>query len=463
MKRFLALFTAVLLCLTLLSGCGSNDTTPSGGDTPTPPVSPSNTGGSTPTGDITSPAVTDPTVTPTADPTPTPTPEPTPPANLVEYKGPMYHVFYHFLIAFPEIAAKSDYAGSLYADCVTPTEYWRSLEELYKNNFVIYDLNEYIVRNADGTVSNKPIMVPEGKKPLIISFDDMSYYRSNHGKGIADKVIIDENGNYAMYTMPVGATEPLITYDNGTIPLLEKFVAEHPDFSPFGAKGLLAMTGFDGILGYRINRESPNQQSEIEAVKPLVEKLKADGWYFGSHSYGHIRMGSISLDKMKTDTQHWIDEIMSVVGKTDIYVFAFGDYPKSHDDPRFQYMLESGFKIICGVGMGPYFRKYDTYAFMDRAYIDGNSLTNAHGGQHKYLVALMDPYYVYCPEERGGRPMPNAPTNTTQPPSPTPGNPSPPAASPSPTAPPSPDVSPVLPPDDADLPDDEPSPTPPEA
>ena len=26
---------------------------------------------------------------------------------------------------------------------------------------------------------------------------------------------------------------------------------EHPDFSPFGAKGCLSLTGYEGILGYR--------------------------------------------------------------------------------------------------------------------------------------------------------------------------------------------------------------------
>ena len=35
------------------------------------------------------------------------------------------------------------------------------------------------------------------------------------------------------------------------VPLIDTFVKEHPDFSYHGRKGILAMTGYDGVLGYR--------------------------------------------------------------------------------------------------------------------------------------------------------------------------------------------------------------------
>ena len=35
------------------------------------------------------------------------------------------------------------------------------------------------------------------------------------------------------------------------IPLIDTFVEEHPDFSYHGAKGIIALTGYNGVLGYR--------------------------------------------------------------------------------------------------------------------------------------------------------------------------------------------------------------------
>mgnify|MGYP000718429092 FL=1 len=33
------------------------------------------------------------------------------------------------------------------------------------------------------------------------------------------------------------------------VPLIDRFVEEHPDFSYRGAKGIVALTGYNGILG----------------------------------------------------------------------------------------------------------------------------------------------------------------------------------------------------------------------
>ncbi len=383
---------ALLLALFALAGCSylpssspSNAPGSSGGDLPSD--APSSSPAALPSPD--------PTTTPTPTPSLTPTPRPTiNPEDLEEYTGNIHHVFYHFLIAFPEVAYSNPYGKYMDEVCVTPTEFWRSLEELYKNGYVLMDINGYITEDENGNVKKARLMVPKGKKPLIMSFDDINYYSANHGKGICDRIILDDNGNFAMSTVQSDGSE-LITYDNGVVPLLEKFCEEYPDFSPFGAKGLLAITGYDGILGYRVQRDSPDRDAEIEAVKPLVEALKLSGWTFASHSYGHIHSQKVGIDRVKTDTEHWENEVASIVGDTQVYVFPYGEYTK-HSEPEFQHLLQSGFKILCGVGMPPYLKAYGSYIFMDRQNIDGYSLRNSA----KWLEPLMDPSVVYCPEER---------------------------------------------------------------
>ncbi|GHV09950.1 polysaccharide deacetylase family protein [Clostridia bacterium] len=315
-------------------------------------------------------------------------------------------MFYHFLIAYPEIAYKDGYGKSLDTDCVTPTEFRRSLEELYKNNFVLCNLNDYFERQEDGTLKAAQLMLPEGKKPLIISFDDISYYKKNLGKGTCDKVIIDPaTGKLAMLTVLADGTEQ-ITYNNDVIPMLEAFCEEFPDFAPFGVQGMLCLTGYDGILGYRTQSDSPNRESEIAAVEPIVAKLKDNGWYFSSHGYGHIHEGQVTLEKLKADADKWEAEVAPLLGYPRIHVFPYGDYANAGlfkgglTDPRMLYLLnEKKFDVLCGVGMKPFYKMLDKYVFMDRANIDGVSLRR---GTH--LEGLMDPAYVYCPEERNNIP-----------------------------------------------------------
>ena len=56
---------------------------------------------------------------------------------------------------------------------------------------------------------------------------------------------------------------------------------EHPDFSYKGAKGILALTGYEGALGYRTNDPtSPTYEQDKETVKEVARVLKENGWEF---------------------------------------------------------------------------------------------------------------------------------------------------------------------------------------
>ncbi len=65
--------------------------------------------------------------------------------------------------------------------------------------------------------------MPKGKKPLIISIDDMNYYSYMRHHGYADRLVTDKNKHVVSET-----TDPKghATYsdDNDTAPILNKFV-----------------------------------------------------------------------------------------------------------------------------------------------------------------------------------------------------------------------------------------------
>ncbi|MCL2556236.1 MAG: polysaccharide deacetylase family protein [Firmicutes bacterium] len=332
------------------------------------------------------------------------TPKKIPQYELTEYRGTIYHAFFHFLIAFPKTAFSNPYGHCLNRDTITAREFWQALEEFYINGFILIDINDTVIIDENGGISKKPyLMLPPNTKPLILSFDDINYYPKNLGYGTVDKIVLDEYGRLATSTsMPDGTI--YISRDNCAIPLLEQFIEQNPNFSPFKAKGTLALTGFAGILGYRTQAGSLNRECEIKAVIPIIDMLLANGWSFASHSYGHGRMNNRTLEQLKQDTRRWDEEVRPLVGDNMVYVFPYGEYPSSHQDPRFQYLIDFGFRIFCGVGIKPYFinRKFDNnaYVFMDRAAIDGFTLRN-HGSMFKRYYGI-NADFIYNPCERIG-------------------------------------------------------------
>lgn len=384
-SRLLAL--ACLLCL-LLSSCG---TKPGAEQDPLPSASPSDAATVTP----------EPSLEPTPAPTPTPTPEeyvPWGPDQLVE------HIFFHPVIAYPQWGfhdCPSTESQKLGLDdwMVTVDEYNKILQSIYDKGYIIVNMNdvwsEYTDDSGTTRMQRNTLMLPPGKKPLIISYDDVNYYDYMLEQGFTSKLVIGQDGElWAECTDPY-TQETFLTQDLDAITILDKFVKEHPDFSLNGAKGCLALTGFQGILGYRTqtDRSLPaeeqatweaQRQQEREAVAPIVTKLKETGWYFGSHSFGHINLSKHSLASVQDDTQRWLDEVGSLVGETTLYFYPHGARPDGGDDvkqtgPEFQYLQSKGFRVFASVGIESYSKiKSDISAVIcDRLHPDGTTLRKA--------------------------------------------------------------------------------------
>lgn len=296
--------------------------------------------------------------------------------KLVAYTGVVEHWFTHALIAFPEITleTKSEY---YWKDCITPYEFKHFLQALYDYGFILVD-PAICIENPSGDGKTfawaDKLMLPEGKKPLIMSFDDVVYDSRKMHCGMVDKIIVDENGELASYTKHLNGEE-VISYDNEFIPIIEQFCKEHPDFSHNGAKGVIALTGFAGVLGYRTNRQSENRESEIEEAKKVVAVLKEHGWTFASHSYSHTNFANASLEKVQDDTQKWQNEVQNIVGETPVFIWPFGARIPN-EDPRIEVLKNAGFKLFCGVGSknAINWEMKDGTLLMDRRTMDGTAL-----------------------------------------------------------------------------------------
>lgn len=314
------------------------------------------------------------------------------------YTTNVEHLFTHCLISYPEIAFnKNNYMSKYYnADCLTINEFSKILTCLYQNNYVLVSINEcFEVKN--NTAIKKKIKVPINKKPLIISFDDVNYDSKKIGKGMVDKIILDENGSIATSTKIGNKID--ISYNNEFVTILEEFIKKHPDFSLNKARGTINLTGYDGILGYRTSgKNTQNRQDEIDNAKKVVQALKDLGWNFACHSYGHYHMKNISIDKFKTEMTNWKTEVEPIIGKTKIYVYPYGEWEVFNQSgeicEKHKLLAENGFYLFCGVGMKTFYsylpNKKHKILFMDRKCLDGNTLR----ANHKELARFFNPLTI---------------------------------------------------------------------
>ena len=388
MRRMTNLLLALLLLLSL-TACSSAPAP--GSDGPSQPEPPAQT--ETPEADA--PAEPEPEPYTILDPTVQPEGGVRDGVTYVPYDGVVEHLFFHPVVAYPELAFDGDSKSDGIDDwMVTAGEYLKILESVYEKGYVLVDIADCWSEQTDE--SGQPRMVkntlylPEGKKPLILSYDDVNYYEYMLANGFTYKLIIGEDGKLWSWGKDPQGKE-VVSRDLDAVTILDKFVEEHPDFSPFGAKGCLSLTGYEGILGYRTQTDSKswtaeqeaNRQKEIEAVKPIVAELKRTGWTFGSHTWGHISLNTRTFDTVTADMQKWFAEVGSLVGETSVLFYPFGGRLDGDDvqqsGPAFRWMQEHGFRIFCSVGIDSWSKcKSDISAVIcDRLHPDGTTLRSA--------------------------------------------------------------------------------------
>lgn len=299
---------------------------------------------------------------------------------LVKYEGPVHHVFFHSLIAYTNLAFDGDSRANGYNYWMTTaSEFEKMLPELLERGYMLYDIEELMEKDPEDPtkIKKKDIYLPEGKKPLVISIDDVNYYEYMKPDGFAEKLVLDADGRVANEIKNENG-EYVISRKADVMPILDDFVKEHPEFSFKGAKGVIALTGYQGALGYRItDLEGEELQKAIEEATKVANKLKEDGWRFACHSYTHnqyFKKYTVTMDQLKYDTERWKKYIAPVVGDTNIYISPFGIRFKTNDE-RYRYLVNEGFNIFCPVQKQPELSLHDgDNLIMTRFNLDGYSM-----------------------------------------------------------------------------------------
>ena len=284
-----------------------------------------------------------------------------PPAPvLVPWRGPVEHIFFHTLVIRPDLAFTHDQLAQGFRDWfVTVDEFKAILDQLYANGWTLVDIH----RAVAGTV-----MVPPGRRPLVLSEDDVNYYDYSRPRGLGWRLVLDAAGNVKV---EVRDNLGVRVTDEDLIPLVDGFVASHPDFSAGGAKGVIAVTGYEGVFGERTeDRSAPDWAAAVARATAIAQRLKATGWTLASHSYGHIDLSRDSTAVATRDTARWQAEVEPITGPTDVYVYPFGAAPIP-GSPTFLMLRTAGFGIQCDIDDVARLVTADGVSVMSRRHIDG--------------------------------------------------------------------------------------------
>jgi peptidoglycan/xylan/chitin deacetylase (PgdA/CDA1 family) len=292
------------------------------------------------------------------------------------------HIFFHSLVADNSKAFDGDRKEKGYNMYMTTvSEFSKMMQKMYEDGYVLVRMSDIAKKKTleDGTTKyvEGEFYLREGKKPFVLSVDDVNYYEYMTGDGFASRIVVGDDGIPTCEMILEDGTTTTGQFD--VVPILDAFVKEHPDFSYQGAKGLLALTGYEGTLGYRTNDPaSPTYEEDKETVKKVAEALKADGWELSSHSWGHKNMQTESFELLKRDTKRWLEEVSPLIGPTNIYIFPYGADIETtmglYSSDKYKFLKECGFDFYLGVYKEPWMHVKDDYVRMTRRPLDGQAL-----------------------------------------------------------------------------------------
>ncbi len=305
---------------------------------------------------------------------------------------------FHVLMADPSRACNKDVSGAdLYGsynkNFVSVEEFSRILNQLYANNYVLVDFDSFIsnVPGVDGNNSffAQSIYLPQGKKPIMITETMVNYFEymvdpdkdgvlDGSGHGFANKLVLDDNGEIKASYVDASGQTLIGNYD--LVPVLEAFIQEHPDFCYQGARAILAVSGTEGVFGYRTNTSYVSRfgqdfyDKEVEGAKQIVAALREKGYTIASYTYSNLAYRSMTTLQIQSELQNWTNQITPVIGEVDTIVFARASDIESYSGTTFNALYNSGLRFFLNSGSSPRVDVNTTFVRQTRLMVTGETM-----------------------------------------------------------------------------------------
>lgn len=304
---------------------------------------------------------------------------------------------FHVLMADASRACNKDvsgeYAGLYNKNFVSVEEFNRILNQLYAANYVLVDFDSFTYSNKglDGNDSfgSKSIFLPQGKKPVMLTETMVNYFEymvdpdkdgklDGKGHGFAHKLVVDENGEIKAAYVDASGQELIGNYD--FVPVLESFIQEHPDFVYQGARAILAVTGSEGVFGYRTNTSYVSRfgqafyDNEVTEAKKLVAALRDKGYTIASYTYSNQAYRSMNTLQIQAEVTNWTNQVTPVLGEVNTIVFARGSDIEAYSGTTFNVLYNSGLRYFLNSGSSPRVDVNTTYVRQTRLMVTGESM-----------------------------------------------------------------------------------------
>lgn len=316
-------------------------------------------------------------------------------ADLYEYEGDIPNFCFTNLVVDPSRAFDGDDYDSTYRNnMITLTEFQNILQALYDSNYILVDLHSLATETENGkdmTMSQQNPVIPKGKKPMVLSIDNLSYGSVRNGDGVATALVVDEKGKAAAKYTDEGGHDLIGAYD--VIPVLEAFLEEHPDFSYQGARGVISVAGVGGIFGYEVDETADDYEANRKTVQEIADALKEEGWTFASNGYNYQYLGTLSYDQLASELTTWQEVSGALLGECDTLLYPYGseiDYASE----KATLLATMNMRYLIGLWAdGDHLEVTDEYLRQTRRNITGMLLTTAPDSLSSYINVseILDP------------------------------------------------------------------------
>lgn len=240
------------------------------------------------------------------------------------------------------------------SDHITTAEFSAILQQLYDGGYVL----------VGAEALSGEVRMSTDKKPILLVLTDANYTGE---PGFASRLSVDDNGALICEMDQENGAAYLGNYD--LIPILNDFVAKHPDFSHEGARALIALSGKNGVFGY------PADSGELESV---ISAVKAEGYDFASYGWSGEPYGALTAEQACADADLWLNNIGALVGKTDILVYPYGsDFTDVTSTEQLEALNAKGFTVFIGTKTSAiaWGEKAEGYLTVTRRWVNTAALT----------------------------------------------------------------------------------------
>ena len=168
--------------------------------------------------------------------------------------------------------------------------------------------------------------------------------------------------------------------DYDLVPILESFIKTHPDFSYRGARAILAVTGSEGIFGYRVSTSyiaSKGQSwydEECNAAREVVQALRNKGYTLACFTYANKAYSGYTAAQIQAEMQEWTKNITPVIGQIDTFVFAQESNLSAYNGAAFDVLHNTGFRYFIASGTQPWAAVESTYVRQNRLMVTGRTM-----------------------------------------------------------------------------------------